>query len=423
MAERDIIQMSMRELRRLKIIHEVMEEKLTQVKAGELEELSDRQIRRMIKRVKEEGDRGIVHRSRGKESNRKIPKKIKTKAIRLYRERYGDFGPTLASEKMKELDQIEVHDETLRLWLIESGDWKEGRHRKRHRQWRERKECYGEMVQMDGSRHDWLEGRGSESTLMGYIDDATSHVYARFHEYEGTLPAMDSFSRYIQKYGIPRSVYANRHSTYQSQDELTIEEQLEGKEKTKTQFGRALEELGVRLTPAYSPQAKGRIERLFGTFQDRLIKEMRLAGIKSLEEANRFLEEYLPKYNAQFGVVAVNPTNLHRAIPKQLDLKRIFCIRVERVVRADNTIQHEGRLYQMDPLSYKKEGKPKKIVVEERLDGKMVLMDGDRELKYQAIQERPKQTPKKKVLSPRKQFIPPVDHPWRKWNAVFKKAA
>ena len=423
MAERDIIQMSVRELRRLKIIHEVMEKQLTQVRAGELEELSDRQIRRMIKRVKKEGNTGIMHRSRGKESNRKIPKKIKTKAIRLYREKYGDFGPTLASEKMKELDKIEVHDETLRLWLIGSGDWKEGRRRKKHRQWRERKECYGEMVQMDGSRHDWLEGRGPELTLMGYIDDATSQVHARFHEYEGTLPAMDSFLRYIQKYGIPQSIYADRHSTYQSQDELTIEEQLEGKEKTKTQFSRALEELGVRLIPAYSPQAKGRIERLFGTFQDRLIKEMRLAGIKRLEEANRFLETYLPKYNAQFAVVAVNPTNLHRAIDKPLDLKRIFCIRVERVVRADNTIQHEGRLYQIDPLCYKKEGNPKKIVVEERLDGKLYLMDQDRELSYQLIQERPKQNPPKNVFRDRNRFIPPADHPWRKPILALKKAA
>lgn len=407
--------MRSRELRRLKIIHEVMDKKITQEKAGEVEGLSERQIRRIIKRVRKEGDEGIVHKSRGRESNRKIPKKIKAKVIRLYREKYGDFGPTLASEKMLERDQLAVHDETLRLWLIESGDWKEGRRQRKHRQWRERKECLGEMVQMDGSRHDWLEGRGPELTLMGYIDDATSRVHARFCEYEGTLPGMDSFQRYIQKYGIPQSVYADKHSTYQSQDELTIEEQLAGKEETKTQFGRALEELGVILIAAHSPQAKGRIERLFRTFQDRLIKEMRLKKIKNLEEANEFLEKYLPKYNERFSITAASPLDLHRAIPKGIDLRRVFCIRVERVVRQDNTIRHEGKLYQVDPLSYR-EGSPKKVVVEERLDGKLYLMDRDRTLRYRLIQEHSRaiKMVQRDLLKPRKIYIPGVDHPWRK---------
>ena len=403
-----------RELRRLKIIHEVMDKKITQEKAGELEGLSNRQIRRIIKRVRKEGDTGIVHRSRGKESNRKIPKKIKTRAIRLYREQYAGFGPTLASEKMLERDQLTVHDETLRLWLIESGDWEKGRWQRKHRQWRERKECLGEMVQMDGSRHDWLEGRGPELTLMGYIDDATNKVHARFYEYEGTLPAMDSLRGYIQRHGIPQSVYADRHSTYQSSDELTIEEQLVGKEETKTQFGRALEELGVILIAAHSPQAKGRIERLFRTFQDRLIKEMRLRRIKSIEEANEFLEKYLPQYNERFMVEPVKKVNLHREVPKGIDLKRILCIKNERVVRLDNTIRHEGNLYWVDDPW--KEGKPKKIMVEERLDGKLYLMDRDRTLRYRLIQEHPKvkKTVQRDLLKPRKIYIPAVDHPWRK---------
>lgn len=419
MAEREILRMSGRELRRLKLIHEVMDEKITQVKAGELEGVSDRQIRRMVKRVREEGDQGIIHRSRGKAGNHRLPKKIKARAIQLYRDKYMGFGPLLASEKMKELEGIQLSDETLRLWLLENGDWKKGRVHREHREWRERKECLGEMVQMDGSHHDWLEGRGSQLTLMGYIDDATNQVYARFYDYEGTFPAMDSFQRYLEEYGLPQSLYTDCHTTYHSTDELTIEEQLEGKEKTKTQFARALEELGVILIPAHSPQAKGRVERLFRTFQDRLIKEMRLRGIKSKDEANRFLEAYLPAYNARFAVEPKSSANLHRGIPKELDLKRIFSIRVERVVRLDNTIRHEGKLYQIKEAF--SQGQPKKIVVEERLDGKLYLMDRDRELSYQAIQERPKAL--KEPFKPRKIYIPPVDHPWRKPILKLKKAA
>lgn len=423
MAEREIIQMRARELRRLKIIHEAMDKKMTQEKAGEVEGLSERQIRRIIQRVRKEGDEGIVHKSRGRESNRKIAKEIKAKAIGLYRGQYGDFGPTLASEKMLERNQLAVHDETLRLWLIESGDWKKGRRQRKHHQWRERKECLGEMVQMDGSRHDWLEGRGPELTLMGYIDDATNRVHARFCEYEGTLPAMDSFQRYIQKYGIPQSVYADKHSTYQSQDELTIEEQLAGQEETKTQFSRALEELGVILIAAHSPQAKGRVERLFRTFQDRLIKEMRLRRIKSLEEANEFLEKYLPRYNRRFTVEPAKAVNLHRKVPKGIHLKRILCIKGERVLRLDNTIHHEGKLYLIDDLW--KQGKPKKVIVEERLDGKLYLMDRDRTLRYRLIQEHPKamKMVQRDLLKPSKIYIPGVDHPWRKQILQLKKAA
>jgi hypothetical protein len=273
---------------------------------------------------------------------------------------------------------------------------------------------------MDGSRHDWLEGRGPELTLMGYIDDASNKVHGRFYKYEGTLPAMDSFWRYIEKHGIPRSVYADKHSTYQSQDELTVEEQLAGKEETKTQFGRALEELGVILIAAHSPQAKGRIERLFRTFQDRLIKEMRLRGIKNLEEANEFLEKYLPQYNERFMVEPAKEVDLHREVPKGTDLKRILCIKTERTLRLDNTLRHDGKLYQvMDPW---KQGRPKKIVVEERLDGRLYLMEGDQGLSYQLIQERPKVV-ERKPFQPRKIYSPPADHPWRNSSGFLKKAA
>lgn len=267
MAERDIVMIRQKELRYLHVIHKVLEGEITQGKAAELISLSERQVRRIVQRIREEGDAGIAHRSRGRHSNRKRPQKLKERIIALYQEKYEGFGPTLAAEKLLELDEIEISDETLRLWLIEAGLWEGRRTRKKHRQWRERKAHWGEMLQMDGSHHDWFEGRGPKCVLMAYIDDATGRVFGRFYEYEGTIPAMDSFRRYIRKYGLPMSVYLDKHSTYKSWAKLTDEDIMAGREEPLSQFQRALQELGVQVIHAHSPQAKGRVERLFGTLQ------------------------------------------------------------------------------------------------------------------------------------------------------------
>src|SRR5208337_2212616 len=301
---------------------------------------------------------------------RQKPKKIKERIIKLYQEKYKGFGPTLAAEKLFEIDAIQISDETLRLWLIDAGEWQKKRKRKAHRQWRARKEHCGEMLQMDGSVHDWFEGRGPKSVLMAYIDDATSRVYGRFYEYEGTIPAMDSFKRYVRKYGIPMSIYFDRHKTYKSSSEPTIEDEINGTEPL-SEFGRALTELGVKLIHAYSPQAKGRIERQFKTLQDRLTKELRLRGISTIEEANKFLEEsYWANYNKKFMVKALRKDDIHRPVPKGLNLDKILCIRTEHPVRNDNTITHNKKLYQL------KESLPKKtkVRVEERVDGSMLII-------------------------------------------------
>ncbi len=285
MAGGDVIMVRQKELKRLHIVHKVIEGTLTQRAAAELVSLCERQIRRMVKRIREEGDAGIRHRARGKLSNRKASHKLKERIIRLYRTTYPDFGPTLFTEKLEERDGLSISRETARRWLVEEGLWKTHRRRKVHRLWRERKEHYGEMLQMDGSHHDWFEGRGPACVLMAYIDDATSKVWGRFYEYEGTIPAMDSFTQYITTYGIPMSVYFDKHTTYKSPAKR--DEDVE----RHSQFGRALTELGVRMRHAHSPQAKGRIERLFKTLQDRLVKELRL---RSIPDANRFLVSYLP---------------------------------------------------------------------------------------------------------------------------------
>jgi hypothetical protein len=269
------------------------------------------------------------------------------------------------------------------------------------------------MTQMDGSHHDWLEGRGPWLVLMGYIDDATGKVYARFYMYEGTIPAMDSFKRYIRKYGLPQSVYFDRHTTYKSTQKPSVEDELLNREAL-SQFGRALRELGVDFIHAHSPQAKGRVERLFRTFQDRLVKELRLAGIKTMEEANIFLESYLPKFNMQFNVMAMEKGDMHRKIPRGIDIDGILCIKTERVLRNDFTIMYKKNLYQV-----LKHTKAKKITLEEHLNGKLYITYKGKRLKYREIPmgwiTRPRKS--KRVVAKKeklkKPYIDPKNHPWR----------
>lgn len=411
MAGEDMIMARQGELKRLHVIQKVLEGIIKQGEAAEILLLSGRQIRRIVKRIRTEGNRGIIHRSRGKRSNRRIADKIRERVINLYRTQYEGFGPTLASEKLLERNKIEISDETLRKWLIEAGDWKKRRRHRGHRQWRERKHHYGEMVQMDGSHHDWFEGRGPWCVLMGYIDDATGRAFGRFYEYEGTMPAMDSFKRYIGEYGLPMSVYLDKHTTYKSPAKASIEDQLNDS-PALSEFERALKELGVEVIHANSPQAKGRIERLFGTFQDRLVKEMRLRGIRTIQEANRFLEEYLPGYNERFAVCPKRKDNLHRPVGRGVNLDEILCLKTKRVLRKDFTVAHNCKLYQVEDYIT-----TPKVIVQDRLDGSVHITYKNRTLRFREISERP--VPEKKpspVARMRKPSTPPTDHPWRNFK-------
>ena len=413
--------MSREESRRLHLIKKAIAGEVKQSEVSELVGISSRQIRRLVRRVRSEGDGGIVHGLRGRTSNRKYAEEYRRRVVEVYHRRYEGFGPTLASEKLKAEEGERVGVETLRKWLgVEQWGWQ--RRRRAHRRWRERKSHYGVMVQMDGSHHDWLEGRGPWMVLMGYIDDATGRIYARFYDYEGTFPAMDSFRRYIREHGIPQSMYADKHTTYQSWEKLTVEDELEGKQKRDTQFGRVLKELQVTLIPAHSPQAKGRVERLFKTLQDRLVKELRLRGITTKEEANRFLdEEYLEGFNKKYGVVAKEPADVHRRVPKGINLDRIFCIKERRVVRNDFTVVHNGQVYQINDrvrASY--------VTVEERMDGRVHLyLEGKRLrcTKIDALPVRRKEVSSKPhVELPDKagrQWIPPRNHPWRRFRVGY----
>lgn len=408
----DIIVMDKEDRRRLHLIQQVIEKKASQKEIAEALELSDRQIRRIVKRIRKEGDAGVIHRLRGKKSNRKFATEIREKMLDLYRGKYAGFGPTLAAEKLQELDGIRISDETLRHWLIEEELAYKKRKARPHRQWRERKEHAGQMIQMDGSHHDWLEGRGPKLVLMACIDDATNRIYVRFYEYEGTKPALDLFKRYAKKYGIPQSVYLDRHTTYKSNGKLSIEDELRGKDPFKSHFERAMKELAVVVIHANSPQAKGRVERLFRTFQDRVIKEMRLRNICTMEEANRFLEWYLASFNKKFQVVAAKG-DWHRPVSKEVDLDSAMSIKTERFLRNDFTIAHDGKLFQiLDHV------RARTLMVEERTHGSLRISYMGKILRYREIQRKATSASKQeRVRLPRKKPpIPAADHPWRKFK-------
>jgi len=401
--------MSGKDLRRVHVLRQGVDKTLTQVEAARLLGLTERQIRRLLQRVQHAGDPGLVHRGRGKPSNRRITASVKTKVLRLYATQYGDWGPTLAAEKLAERDGITLSAETLRSWLLATGVTHFRRRKRPHRAWRARKAHVGELVQLDGSHHDWFEGRGPACVVMTYIDDASSRVFAQCYDHEGTRPAMDSFQRYVRQYGLPLALYADKHTTYQSPAEPTVEEQLAGT-KPRSQFGRALDELGVELIAAHSPQAKGRVERLFKTFQDRLIKEMRLADVSTLEAANQFLKGYLPIYNQRFSVQPAQPTDLHRPRPARRELERSLCIQTTRCLRRDWTVAHHGQLYQV-----RTNVRAAHVIVEERVDGTMRMTHNGRPLNYHAIPARPERvavSPKAQV--PRRPVKPTSAHPWRK---------
>jgi len=408
------IQMSVSERRRLEILSRVKDRLITQVKASELLGLSYRHARRIYRRYREQGDKGLIHKSRGKPSHRRIEEKTKDTILKLYRKKYWDFGPTLACEHLAS-SGYELDHETLRRWLIKEGLWQKKRRRKKHRAWRERKEHVGELIQMDGSEHDWFEGRRGKAVLMVMVDDAGSRTFARFFEGETTRAAMEMFQTYAEYYGLPQALYVDRDSIYRFDRQPAIDEQLK-QTGPLTQFGRAMKKLGVGIILAYSPQAKGRVERTNGTFQDRLIKEMRLEGIKTMEEANRFLDEvFLSKYNEKFNVSPKKEEDLHRRIPEDIILEEVLCFEESRQVQNDWTVRWRNRFFQLAKRNEALGLVKQKITVREKLDGTIQLVYKGHTLAYEELPERPeKTTVKVKQLDrSRKPWKPAPDHPWR----------
>jgi len=307
--------MSRKERARVTIMAGVKELRLTLVQAAELMAVCYRQGKRIWRRYQDDGDAGLGHRLRGRPSARRKPPALRAQVLAKYEEeRYADFGPTLMAEHLLK-EKVVVDHETVRRWLLASGKRTVRRRKQTHRQWRERKPCLGAMVQLDGSHHDWFEGRRAPCVLMVMVDDATNRMRARFFEEETTHASYDVLEGWVRKHGLMDSLYVDRDSIYRCEGPPSIAQQLAGKQP-QTQFGRAMEQLGIKLILANSPQAKGRVERMNGVLQDRLVKELRLAGSSDIESANRFLEgKYLQAFHRRFGREAASPVDVHRADP------------------------------------------------------------------------------------------------------------
>jgi Helix-turn-helix domain len=313
--EPERIELSGKERERLKVLHEVEQKHWKQVEAARRLRLTDRQVRRLQARLRQQGDRGIVHRMRGRPSNRKIPDAVKQRALRELRQaHYAGFGPTLASEHLA-AQGLGVSRETLRGWMSQAHLWRpRGRRLKAVHVWRPRRSTFGELVMMDSSSYRWLEDRGPACHLIALIDDATSRAWGRLVEHDSTEENQRTLGSWVERWGRPLALYTDKNSLFVTTRPVQWQEQLHDA-PARTQFGRALQELGIEWIAAHSPQAKGRIERLFGTLQDRLVKQMRWAEIDSLERANRFLEiTFWPFWNKRFAVPPGRQGDAHRRL-------------------------------------------------------------------------------------------------------------
>jgi len=421
--ETERIAMSQRERDRLRVLHEVKQRHLTQVEAARRLKITDRHVRRMLNRIGERGDGGMVHQLRGRPSNRKLEAGWQQKILARVRQRYADFGPTLAAEHLAQED-LPVSRETLRKWMIQQQLWRPRRQRvKAVHVWRERRACFGELVMQDSSPFRWLEDRGPACQLIALIDDATSRIWARFAEHDSTEENLKTLGGWLRRYGRPVTHYTDRNSIFRTTRPAQWVEQLRG-DPARTQFGRALHELGIAGIAAQSPQAKGRIERLFETLQDRLVKEMRLAGIATLEAANRFLElHFIPEWERRFTVAPRSSRNAHRPLGPDHHLEQILSVRVARQVAQDHTVSWEGNRWGVLREQVRPGLRGAQVEIERRLDGSHWLRFRGRYLRLRHCPEPPRATSPsglrpaglvaKKNKPPKPKYIPPPQHPWR----------
>ncbi len=408
--------MSEKERKRLWLMKKVKATEITLIKASELAGISYRQMKRVWKRYGQEGDAGLVHLSRGRESNRSRPAAFRKRVLNRYEERYPDFGPTLAAEYLSK-EGLNVDHETLRRWLLSEGLWKKQRKRSQHRKWRERKALRGEMVQMDGSYHDWFEGRGPWAVLMVLIDDATNRTYAHFFKAETTRAAYESLAVYTQRYGLPQALYVDRASIYRCEREGRVEEELRG-EAPQTNFQRAMGRLGVRLILANSPQAKGRVERRNAVFQDRLVKAMRLEGISSIEQANQYLDQtFLAELNQRFTVKSREKGNAHGRVPIGLKLAEILCWEEDRIVGNDWTVRWRNRFFQISSCHGSSNLPGQRVTVRETLKGKLRLIWRGQTLRYRELSARPHKIRKRVARVKKPAWKPGPDHPWKQYRS------
>lgn len=411
--------MSSRELERVEVMGRVASGGLKLKQAAEMLELSYRQTKRLWRKYREKGREGLKHGHAGRPSNRGKPEQQRRRALRLIREKYSGaeeerFGPTLAAEHLAEEDGIVVDHETLRRWMLGEGLWGRQRRRKKHCQRRERKAHFGELVQLDGSFHDWLEGRGPRGCLMNMVDDATGETVARMGKEETIWAAVEVLRAWIERYGVPRTLYTDWKNVYKRK--ATAAEQLRG-QAPRTQFGRMCQKLGIRIIAASTPQAKGRVERIHGVHQDRLIKKLRRKGIATYEAANEYLEQaYLAEHNRRFARVAAEPEDYHRRKPRARELGQIFRLETERAIGNDWVIRHHGRYLQLRPGQRYRGSTKSKALVCEWEDGSMAIYHQGEKMAFAELPEAPRKAiqPRPAAAQVRLRIPPRKDHPWRR---------
>ena len=433
--EAERITLNQRERDRLRVLNEIRQGHITQREAAQRLKISDRHVRRLLLAVAQRGDRAVVHGLRGRASNRKLTPRWELKIMSRVRQRYADFGPTLAAEHLAQ-EGLAVSRETLRKWMVQASLWRPRAQRvKSIHVWRERRACFGELVMQDSSPFPWLEERGPACQLIAVIDDATSRFYARFTEHDTTEENLRTFGEWLRRYGRPLTHYTDKNSIFRSSRAALPEEQLRG-EKARSQFGRALHELGIEWIAAHSPQAKGRIERLFATLQDRLVKEMRLTGIASIAGANHFLETcFIPQWEKRFTVAPRNPRNAHRPLDAKQRLEEILSVRVGRQVADDHTVSWDGHRWGVPREEVCAGLRGAQVEIERRLDGSHWLRYRGRYLRLRHCPAplqlsaspsglRPaglaEQTPKRKHNIKSKHHVP-AHHPWKRkpWKRTF----
>jgi transposase len=410
--------MSGRELERVAVMGRVESGDLKLTDAAVILGLSYRQAKRLWRRYRELGSKGLKHGNAGRPSNRSKPRKLRRQILSLIRKKYSGseeerFGPTLVTEHLAEEDGLRVDHDTIRLWMLEEGLWSRRRRRKKHCQRRERKAHFGELVQMDGSFHNWLEGRGPRGCLMDMVDDATGTTQARLGKEETMWSAVGVLRVWIKKYGVPRALYTDWKNVYKRK--ATPREQLRG-EVGVTQFGRMCQKLGIRIIAASSPQAKGRVERIHGVHQDRLIKKLRRKKIAHYEAANQYLEQdYLPDHNRRFARAAAQPEDYHGRKPTARELRQIFRLESERVISNDWVIRYGGRWLQLQPGQRRYGPTKSQALVCEWEDGILEVYYRGQRIEYTQLTE-----PVRKPAEPRPRVVraivvrkPKADHPWR----------
>jgi transposase len=411
---------------RLSVIKKAIKGEITNELAATHLQLSVRQIKRLKKKVRDEGDKAVIHQLKGKDSNHRITDTVKDEAVELLKENYADFKPTFASEKLAENHNIAISYQTARRWMTKEGLWKPRKQKKgTYRSQRPRKEHYGELQQFDGSYHLWLEmrfcdeqGEPIEMCLLAAVDDATGKITkAVFADNEGVIAVFTFWKEYVETKGKPKHIYADKFSTYKINHKKAVDNH-----ELITQFQRAMRQLDVNLIPAHSPQAKGRIERLNKTLQDRLVKELRLANIATPEAAGIFLQEvFIPKYNKKFAVVAAKVGDAHTPLQKEEkeNLNHIFSIHDPRKINNDFTIQFKNKWYQLQEIQPTTVRAKMTVIMETWLDGTIHIMLDKHELHYFILPEKPKKQSSIKqppiVTTHKLNYKPPVNHPWRKY--------